>query len=502
MALFAFATTYSRTFIFPDVPVLPSGDQIGFAQDGARILAGQLPYRDYFQIVPPGTDLSYALLIRLFGLHTWTPHLIMAILSGLAALLITLISMRVMRGFSAILPALFLSGLLLSVSADATHHWFSTVAALAALLVLLGGTTLPRIAAAGVLCGVTACFTQTKGAALLVGFGVYLVWDASRSDAPAAAYLSQGLRQCLVLAGMAAATFAIANVYFVSAVGLRRWLYCILVYPLRYYPAPALNNWRVILYDFAWHPSMVRWIAFPFIYATVPLACIVFLVTTRRHWRDYRTEPWRELVLIALTGIFLFLAVAPSPSIKRLGSVGPPAMVSLAWMLSRPGRAVRLLKMGLAFGALAMALAMPVRTQTHWRAFLDLPAGRTAFHDKPQYEEYSWVLEHTHPGQFFLGMPMYLPFRLLNPAQDGGLDTSEYTRPEQVTALVKALETHPVPLMIMPSSKKYPLRTGSPSDHLAPFRDYLCRNYDQTQTFATGDEVWERRSIPSNCAPQ
>jgi hypothetical protein len=68
--VFAFAACYFRSFIFPDVPLLPSGDQLGFAQAGTRMVAGQLPYRDYFRILPPGTDLAYALMIRLFGPHT------------------------------------------------------------------------------------------------------------------------------------------------------------------------------------------------------------------------------------------------------------------------------------------------------------------------------------------------------------------------------------------------------------------------------------------------
>ena len=326
---------------------------------------------------------------------------------------------------------------------------------------------------------------------------VYLIWRAAHDGAPP----RRCLRQCLILSAMAAATFAVFNAYFIAAVGLRGWLYCIIVYPLRYYPAPDLNNWHVVLHDFHWREGPGRWIAFPFAYATVPLACIVFLVTTHRRWKD-RSEPWPELVLISLTGIFMFLAVAASPSIKRLISVGPPSMIPLVWMLSRPGRIPRLLKAGLASAALVLALVGPVRTQVRWRLYLDLPGGRTAFHDRAQYEEYAWVLTHTHPGQFFIAMPMYLPFHLLNPAPVGGFDTSEYTRPEQVTALLRALETHSVPLIILPSSKKYLHATGLPSDHLGPFRDYLCRNYDFTQTFATGDELWEKKETPTDCSLQ
>lgn len=497
IALFTWLDCYFRLFVFPHVAVLPSGDQIGFAYAGSRIVAGQLPYRDYFQIVPPGTDLTYALLIRQFGLHTGTPHLVMTALASLAALLLTLISTRVLRGWVAALPALFMVGVVLPESLDATHHWFSTVAALAALLVLLGGTTFRRIAGAGAFCGLTACFTQTKGAAVLAGFAVYLVWKASYDAAP----VRRWLRQCLALSAAAAGTFAIVNFHFISAAGVRQWLYCMIVYPLLYYPSPALNNWRVLAIDFSGHGGISRWVSYPFVYATVPLACIVFLVTTRRRWKD-RTEPWPELVLIALTGVFMFLAIAPSPSMKRLGSVAPASMIPLVWMLSRQGNGRRLIRVGLSAVAIGMALAAPVRTQTRSHTYLDLPAGRTAFHDQIEYQEYAWILVHTHPGQFFFGTPMYLPFHLVNPAAIDGFAPSEYTRPEQVTALVQALEAHSVPLMILSSTKKYPLATGLPSDHLGSFRDYLYRNYCLAQTLATGDEVWRRNDTPTSCVPR
>jgi hypothetical protein len=50
---FAFAVCYLRFFVLPNVPILPTGDAIEFVIDGARIVAGQLPYRDFFEMLPP-----------------------------------------------------------------------------------------------------------------------------------------------------------------------------------------------------------------------------------------------------------------------------------------------------------------------------------------------------------------------------------------------------------------------------------------------------------------
>jgi hypothetical protein len=500
------AAYYFRAFIFPNIPLEPNGDQLGFLHTGSRFAAGELPYCDYFQIVPPGTDLVYAALIRLFGLRVWIPHVVMAVLAAATALLMTLIAARVLRGWAAALPALLLVGFILPVAGDGTHHWFSTVTALAALLVMLNGATseqisFARIGVAGALCGLTACFTQTKGAALVVGFAAWLAWSGRCRGAER----REWLRECAILCAAAATVFLAVNLYFIAAAGIRQWLFCVIVFPLRYYPAPALNNWRVLLHTFEWSSGIARWVAFPFIYATVPFACIVFLLVMRRSGGGRQAESradsrihhdWPALVLIALTGIALFLSVAAAPSPKRLATVAPPALILVAWMWNQSAMFARAGKIALSVAAIVMSIALPVRTQTHWRAFLDLPAGRTAFHDERQYHEYEWLREHTHPGQYFFGMQFYTQFHLLNPAPIDGFDTSEYTRPEQVAALVDALAAHPVPMIVLPSTKKYPLATGLPSDHLGPFLDYLTRNYRLAETMPTGDEVWEKSPEP------
>ena len=493
MAFLTCAVCYLRFFVLPDVPTLPTGDSIGFVSDGARIVAGELPYRDFFEMLPPGTPLTYALLIKEFGLRNWIPLLVMAGLAGATVLLMTMASSRLMRGSVALLPALLFTGLILLLSSDATHHWFSTVWVLAAMLALFDEVTFSRIAAAGACCGAAACFTQTKGALAVAGFVTYLVWKSRRENSPAA---QCGLR-CLVLCGGAFAVFAAANWYFVSAAGFRRWFYCLVVYPLRYFSAPALNNWRVIEYDFQWHRSAGSWVVFPFVYSVVPLVYIVFLWVMRRDAKRNGTRPWDQLLLVALTGLAMFLAVAPSPSVKRLCTTSPPAMILLAWFLDRPGKPPALLRAGLGAIAVVLAVAPAIHTQTRRFDYLGLPAGRTAI-SPALFEEYSWVLTHTRPGQFFWGMPPFIvPFHLRNPAAIEGIDASEYTRPEDVAGLMQALQQHDVPIVILASEDKYPLTVDRPSNHLGPLVAYLRANYRRARLFANGDEVWEKADAAS-----
>ena len=486
---FTFATCYLRLFVFPDVPIFVLGDAIGFANEGARIVARQLPYRDFFEILPPGTPYIYALLVWMFGLCNWIPLIVMACLAATTALLMTLASGRIMRGNVVALPALLFAGPILFQSADATHHWFSTVLVLAAMLILLGKITIVRIAAAGACCGAAACFTQTKGAFAVAGFVTYLIWESRRENSRTRdAWLN-----CLILGGAALDVFAAVNSYFVATAGLSRWFYCLVVYPLRYYPAPDLNNWREIKDEFQALQGTASWVPFLFVYCTVPLVYLVLLLVMRRQRRKDRTHPWNQLLLITVTGIAMFLAIAPSPSIKRLSTVSPPAMILLAWLLNKPTRVFAVVRMTLATLAAALAVIAAVHSQTRPKTYLDLPAGRTAFVDSTVTEEYRWVLTHTHPTQFFWGMPpLYVLFRLQNPAATESLDTSEYTRPEDIAAVLRALQQHDVPIIVLPSEKLYPLNVNSPSNHAMPFVAYLHANYRLTRIFANGDELWEK----------
>jgi hypothetical protein len=496
MVCFSFLACYFRFFVSLNVPILPGGDAPGFVSDGARMVAGQLLYRDFFEMLPPGAPLTYALLIKTFGLFNWIPLLSMACLAAATALLVTVASARLMNGYVVLLPPLLFTGFILLGSADATHHWFSTVFVLAAMLILFDNVTLARITAVGICCGAAACFTQSKGVTALLGFLTYLILKSRRDNAT----LKECWRRCMILCAATSLVFAAANSYFIVTAGLSRWVYCLVTYPLLYYPAPILNNWRVITYDFQWHRGAAAWISFPFVYCTVPAVYVVFLFLMHHRWKGYSTHSKDQLMLVALTGIAMFLAIAPSPSVKRLSTVSPPAMILLAWMLDSTARTIAVLRTTLGTVAAAVAIAVVVHAQTRPLTYLYLPAGQTAFTDPTVHAEYSWVLLHTSPGQFFWGMPpFYVPFHLRNPAMIEGFDTSEYTRPEDVAALVKALQQHPVPLIVLPSEDLYPLSIDLPSNHLRPFVAYLRANYRLTKTFENGHEVWEKAdSLPGS----
>src|SRR5260370_40450421 len=229
---FTFATGYLREFVLPHVPVMSWADQMLFATDGARIVAGQMPYRDYFQFVTPGADLVYAFLLQHLGLLLWIPNLLMVCLAATAVLLTTLAAGKVLRGNFMALPAALTVGFILFGGLDATHHWFSGLIALIAMLVLFNGSEDWRIVLAGALCGVVASFTQSKGATVTAGFLVYLLWQSFDEKQKA----SVPTRRCMLLCGAALLTFLAINGPYIAALGIKEWIKWVIIFSFRYYP--------------------------------------------------------------------------------------------------------------------------------------------------------------------------------------------------------------------------------------------------------------------------
>jgi hypothetical protein len=253
------------------------------------------------------------------------------------------------------------------------------------------------------------------------------------------------------------------------------------------------------MHGFPSHAGATAWVVFPFVYATVPLVYIVFVAATRQRWKRDGGERWDKLQLVAIIGFAMFLAVASSPSLKRLATVSPPAMILLAWLLNQPGKVVTGLRILIGSAAVTLAIAIPVHLQTRSPSYLNLPAGRAALIDPALFAEYHWLLGNTHPGEYFFGLPpFYFAFHMQNPAPVVDFHASDYSRPWQVAALVDALESHQVSMLVLRRTHNFLWAEGSPSDHLEPLRVYVSQNYRLTKTFSTGDEVWLRIGAPGS----
>src|SRR5580692_4038122 len=67
----AFLFLYLRNFLVRGIPFEVLGDQHQFFTRGLRIVQGQVPFRDFFAFITPGTEYLYAAGFRIFGVHAW-----------------------------------------------------------------------------------------------------------------------------------------------------------------------------------------------------------------------------------------------------------------------------------------------------------------------------------------------------------------------------------------------------------------------------------------------
>lgn len=487
---YTFLVCILRSFVLPHTPILSWGDALGYATKGQRLLQGELPYRDFFDFVSTGTDLVYAALFHVLGVSLWLPAVLMAIVAAAAAVCMTWLAGRMLRPPFVLLPALLLTGFVLWGSLDPTHHWFSTLAALGAVATLFDGISDRRILAAGALCGVAATFTQSNGAAVLCGLLVYLGYASRREHTQR----SLAAKRSLLLCGAALLVFSVTNGPFVIAAGFPRWFADVIVFPPRYFGSVAANNWHGTIPDFTEKKGWLRWIVFPFLYLSVPLAYGWTLARVCRREREQAPDESADRPLLLLTvGVALFAAVASAPSIRRLSCASPPAMILLAWLLSTPGPRWRLAAKGLAALSIAIAFALIAGVHLHRYYPLTLPAGKVVVLDPEIAEVYRSMAQRTRPGQWFFGLPsLTLPLQLRNPTPIEAPAPGDYTRPQQIAEVIAGLERTRTPLLLLRPSMYVPHLLGYRADHLEPFQSYLFTHYRKTRVLATGDEVWER----------
>jgi hypothetical protein len=493
--IFAAAFLYLNLFALPATPIAGTdNDQSLYLHNATRMFHGQMIYRDFFQFTPPGTELVYLGLFKLFGVRAWIPNATLVVLGLSLTWLCVFISRKVLSGLTAYLPGCLFLTLAFYSDLDGSHHWFSVLAVIAATALILVGRNLPRVAGAGALCALASFFTQARGALALVGFAFFLWWDHRKRPQKGNSLLWSEA----TLAAVFAAVTVVLNSYFVWNVGWKRYLWSTVTFGIKYYPAekemnslqaymavvPRLANWR--------HVPDPSWV---FIHALVPLVYLLFLARCWREARRKPEEPWSRLMLVNLVGGFLFVGVAPAPVYWRLCVVSLPGFIILAWFLRSPGKLQTLARQALWLCAVVATLGIVVHQQTRWRALLDTPTGRAAFFDPGDFERYQWLVLHTRPSEPFFDCSgqSYFLLGLRSPAVVSFLTDSDYLRPEQARDVQESLERNRVPVVEWCANLDFGVR---PDDHLGPLREYLHAHYHPAGPPESSMQALIRNSAP------
>jgi len=488
---------YLRNFLVRGIPFQVVGDQPQFFTRGLRIIHGQLPFRDFFAFITPGSEYLYAAGFRIFGLHAWVLSA-WAVATGLAfCWAITRIAGSILPAQFRFLPALLFLSFDYQGAPDLTHHWFSTLAGLAAAAVLMRGVTLARIAASGALCAIATLFTQTAGAAVFAAIAIYVVWQANTEPHK----LEQGRpvpARLVALCLPYGAILAIVLGFFVRVAGFGQLFFQLVLFSLRYFSVGEGKDYLRQFPPLHGPSDLLRLIPVLFVYLLVPYIYAVGLFRILRMRAGISPAVRQNLVLLNLVGILLFLSVMNSPRLFRLTTIAAPAILIFAWLLTQPGRARKIIRDAVVCIALAFAIVLPIHRQTQWHRVLSLPIGHTAFTDPLAMQEFAWLAAHTRPGQGFFnnfGLALYLDLR--NPTGLEYITAREFTRPEWVASAVAAMQKDPPAFVVLSSGAA---DQGGPGDHSAPFRNFVQQHYDRVAEFTLNgavpyqEDIWQLRA--------
>jgi len=491
---------YALLFVPPFIPVVASiGDTLYYVCDGKRMYEGDAIYRDFFQFLTPGTSVTYFLLFKIFGLRLWVPNLSVLLLGLALAALGVAIARKLMGPSLAILPsAIFLAGIFKN-QLHPIHHWYSLLATMAALAALAERRTPVRIAAAGGFCGLAASFTQTRGVAVALAMGAYLWWESRQRHADWRETLS---KEAHLVAGFLAALIAV-NTYFVWKAGLARFLWCTVVFVIKYYHQDGgPNTFLGSLQDFPMTGPLstfpIRFAQWAFILAVVPFTYVLFFA---RYWRESGkkpTEHWERPMLLAMVGSSLLLSVAPAPSLGRMGPSVFPGIILLGWFLDSPRKLARALAASFAVGVLLIVTHTVAGFQSREKSILKMPPGPIAITDLGLREELAWVEQHTRPSEYFYATSdpgLYFYGDLRNPTPLPFVTDTGYTTPQQVADVIRGLEQHHVRYISWDG-----VELGSaadwrnPAEHrLGPLWAYIQSHYQRVKIITDSAVVLERK---------
>jgi hypothetical protein len=480
------AFLYANLFASPGIPFLLGGDQVFLWMDAQRLLYGEHVYRDFFQFTPPGAGLLYLGAFKLFGPQIWTPNLVVLTLGGSLCVLCLRISQSLMSRAQAALATSLYVVFVIGGTLDGTHHWFSLLAVLGAVAVLMNGRTPARILVAGALLGLATFITQTRGPASAVGISAWMLWERFRTQEPWASYLRQ---QIFLFAALLLVWIAL-SAYYMADIGLRAlWFF-----QVTYVRECAVSGWNAASIGFPAGLSranllpLVRWL---FAFAVLPA---VYAICLWKYWRMAR-EALRDssarFGLLTLVATALFMEVAQSPSWFRFYCISLPGVILLVWLTGGLGRFTRYATGLLWIGVIGFAASHTWAMHVHYSAIGELPAGRVAA-PPPAAEKLAWLAAHTKPGEFMLqaGWPgMYLPLTLRNPIYlDVIPGCSSPTRLGYIALSLRQLEAKHVQYIVWS-----PQFEGPEHSSVALFHQFLVDHYRPIWSFSDRDEIWERK---------
>ena len=291
----------SALFLWPFLRVLwRVGDEGVLVYGAVRVFDGEVPSRDFFEVIGPGSFYWLALFFKLFGISWGTTRLALGVTAVATTLVLYWLTRRMNSGHG-VIPVAILLVLGVPLWPAISHHLDSNLFALLSFGAILIWQETGRRAAlcvSGILGGLTTCFMQQKGL-VLAGSYLLVLWILRRDKSDftrAVGYL---------LTGYAAVVFPVIVAFALVGAG-GDLLYANVVWPLsRYHTVNSLPyayalwemmvpNWTALLRVVSppWAASLIcALLVMPFVLVMLLPVALGVLALWRRH-ESVTSETW------------------------------------------------------------------------------------------------------------------------------------------------------------------------------------------------------------------
>jgi hypothetical protein len=490
---------YLHTFILPAYPIFIEGDHLYIVQDAWRMYLGEEIYKDFFQLMFPGTQVCYLFLFKIFGLKFWTINL-MIILQGFSTVLILLaISRKIFSNiwYSYLTPSLYLFFGFRWFGLDGSHRMFSPIFAMLAVLVLLKSRTFSRIIIAGIFCALAGFFTQQRGFIAVGAIGIFLIFDQLANKKGWKDFLLKEISLGLSFS----VTLILLILPFVLSSGLERFLDYTFFYISNYVQEPTANYSAYLIdvyktLDMGLTAAVVMF----FYLAIIPLIYFVVFIYLSLKRNDENVTFKLQILLIALMGGFLTLGTF-APNTNRYYQIAVPALILFVWMFYKlTNKTVQVVKLAV-IGLVLFGLILAFRVQTNWETeILETRTGNIAFLSPVTIERYKWLAENADKNDTVFEVylcAVNFPLLLKNPTQTTFLLNNGYTPEWMVLQSIESLESKKTRFVIWDAVWTEELKTKKEGEDLMPLYEYLQSKYYIRKNFTPNInrkmQLWERK---------
>jgi len=498
-------------YLLPAVPVLfELGDEGTIIDGGVRVAEGQVPFRDFFDLIGPGSFYWLAIFFKLLGTTWFATRVAWFLVFFSTNLILVHLARSLGLGLEAVILFVTTSFPLAYTSSHHVDSNFLAILSFALFLRWIRTRHLSLIFLVGATVGLTACFMQHKGALLLLSFIAIMAISHRREPHFA--------RSAMALAGGCVLVLASVVALYWSAGAIPDLIYTNIVWPATNYSSINHVPYGYGLKVYFWRPwynalkaafspapavVVIGILTVPFLVVVALPFLLAFVAAVRRRRAfTHSTLPYW------IAGFALWLSEAHRTDYVHL-ALGSPVLLLLGFYFAEgsQGRMARNCRQAVAVCAVFLAAVNLLLTLS---ARIRLNTRRGPVYVSAPDAVLDFLDSHTAPGDPVFLYPHLSVYYFLsattNPTRYGAL-TYRMNTDAQFQEVTKSLDTARPRYAVWDQDfyatvarKVYPTY-HDPPENTQVIERYLSEHYRVLGTARRGVAFLERRVREAGAEP-